>query len=158
MVVTVNSGYFSHPVQDDRQKIVFTNGCFDIIHRGHVDYLNRAKSLGDYLIVGLNSDNSIKRIKGPKRPINDQDSRKFVLENLRAVDQVIIFDEDTPLKLIKMVKPKVLVKGGDWSVKDIVGSDFVKDRGGEVYSLKFVDNFSTTNIINEILNKSSIVN
>ena len=129
------------------KKVVFTNGCFDILHRGHISYLNEAKSLGDHLIVGLNSDRSVKELKGPKRPINSQDDRKFVLENLKAVDEVIIFDESTTLNLIKEVRPHVLVKGGDWKPEQIVGSDFVLENGGEVKSLRFIDGFSTTKII-----------
>jgi rfaE bifunctional protein nucleotidyltransferase chain/domain len=131
-------------------KIVFTNGCFDILHRGHVAYLNEAKSCGDVLIVGLNSDASVKRLKGETRPINNEMDRKFVLENLRAVDHVEIFTEDTPYNLINSVKPNVLVKGGDWKPEQIVGSDIVLASSGEVKSLQFVEGKSTTNIINKI--------
>ncbi|MBI2521515.1 MAG: D-glycero-beta-D-manno-heptose 1-phosphate adenylyltransferase [Bdellovibrio sp.] len=131
-------------------KIVFTNGCFDILHRGHVEYLKDAKSLGTILVVGLNSDASVKKLKGPERPINSEQDRKIVLENLRSVDFVQIFHEDTPLELIKYIRPNVLVKGGDWSVDKIVGSDFVLASGGDVKSLKFVNGFSTTNIISRI--------
>ena len=134
------------------KKIVFTNGCFDILHAGHVAYLNEAKSQGDVLIVGLNSDSSVKRLKGEQRPINSEKERKFVLENLKAVDAVFLFEEDTPLNLIKEVSPNVLVKGGDWKVEQIVGSSFVLGNGGEVKSLTFVDGFSTTNTIEKILN------
>ncbi len=129
------------------KKIVFTNGCFDIIHAGHVDYLEKAKSLGDILVVGLNSDESIKRIKGPERPINIQEHRKKVLEALKPVDLVIIFDEDTPERLIKEIKPDVLVKGGDWKIENIVGADFVKSYGGEVKTIDFIYDISTTKII-----------
>ncbi|WP_457639988.1 D-glycero-beta-D-manno-heptose 1-phosphate adenylyltransferase [Persephonella sp.] len=129
------------------KKIVFTNGCFDIIHAGHVDYLEKAKALGDVLVVGLNSDSSIKRIKGADRPVNIQEHRKRVLEALKPVDLVIVFDEDTPERLIKQVKPDVLVKGGDWSVENIVGADFVKSYGGEVKTINFVYDISTTKII-----------
>lgn len=132
------------------KKIIFTNGCFDILHTGHVTYLNQAKKLGDLLFVGINSDKSVKRLKGFNRPINDELSRKFILQNLKCVDCVEIYEDETPLELIKMVGPKVLVKGGDWSVESIVGADFVLQSGGEVLSLKFVDGFSTTNIINKI--------
>ncbi|OFZ14301.1 MAG: hypothetical protein A2X86_05485 [Bdellovibrionales bacterium GWA2_49_15] len=131
-------------------KIVFTNGCFDILHRGHVEYLNEAKSLGTVLIIGLNSDASVKRLKGPERPINSEQDRKFVLENLRSVDFVQIFNQDTPFELIKYIQPNVLVKGGDWSTDKIVGSDIVLSSGGIVKSLKFVNGFSTTNIINRV--------
>lgn len=132
------------------KKIVFTNGCFDILHKGHVAYLNEAKKCGDVLIVGLNSDASVKRLKGEERPINNEEDRKFVLENLKSVDFVEIFIEDTPLNLIKTITPNYLVKGGDWTVDQIVGSDHVISNGGEVYSLNFVDGYSTTGIIKKI--------
>ncbi len=132
------------------KKVVFTNGCFDIIHRGHVTYLNEAKSLGDILVVGLNSDASVSRLKGPTRPVNHEEDRKFVMENLSAVDAVFIFTEDTPYKLIESIQPDVLVKGGDWKPEDIVGSDIVLAKGGEVKSLNFVDGFSTTKTIQKI--------
>jgi len=146
---------FSEEIQNilkhrDNGSIVFTNGCFDIIHRGHITYLNSAKKLGDKLIVGLNSDASVKRLKGEERPINNQLDRKFVLENLRAVDGVIIFNEDTPLNLIKNLKPDILTKGGDWSADNIVGGKEVLSWGGKVLSLDLVENKSTTNIINKI--------
>jgi rfaE bifunctional protein nucleotidyltransferase chain/domain len=131
-------------------KIVFTNGVFDIIHRGHVEYLIDAKSRGDVLIVGVNSDSSVKRIKGDSRPVNNENDRAFVLLNLKPVDYVVIFEEDTPFNLIKTIRPNVLVKGGDWKVKDIVGSDIVLSDGGQVFSLKFVDDYSTTAIIKKI--------
>ncbi len=136
--------------KNSHKKIVFTNGCFDILHRGHVTYLNEAKSLGDILVVGLNSDASVKRLKGPTRPVNSEQDRKFVLENLKSVDNVFIFEEDTPYNLINHIKPHVLVKGGDWKPKDIVGSDIVLENGGEVRSLNFVDGFSTTSTIEKI--------
>ena len=132
------------------KKVVFTNGCFDILHRGHVTYLNEAKSLGDILVIGLNSDASVKRLKGESRPVNDEQDRKFVLENLKAVDYVFIFEEDTPYNLISSLKPNCLVKGGDWKVEQIVGSDIVLATGGEVKSLNFVDGFSTTSTIEAI--------
>ena len=137
-------------------KIVFTNGCFDIIHPGHVAYLNEAKSKGEYLIVGLNSDESVKRLKGDTRPINNQDDRKFLLENLKSVDQVIIFDEDTPYKLIKKIQPDILVKGGDWKVDDIIGSDIVLAKGGKVESLSFNEGHSTTSMLDKICKLMSI--
>lgn len=132
-------------------KTVFTNGCFDIIHEGHVSYLNDAKKLGDRLVIGLNSDASVKRLKGNLRPINDEQARKYILENLKSVDEVIIFEEDTPLELIMRIKPDVLVKGGDWPVEQIVGHEFVLSRGGQVKSLPFVNGRSTTSIIEKIL-------
>ena len=132
------------------KKIVFTNGCFDILHRGHVSYLNEAKSLGDLLILGVNSDASVKRLKGDSRPINSEQDRKFVLENLKAVDFVEIFDNDTPLALIEFISPDYLVKGGDWKPDQIVGSEHVTQNGGTVRSLNFVDGFSTTSTIKKI--------
>tara|TARA_B100000925_G_scaffold281863_1_gene254097 strand:+ start:3049 stop:3465 length:417 start_codon:yes stop_codon:yes gene_type:complete len=132
------------------KKIVFTNGCFDILHAGHVQMLNEAKKQGSYLIVGLNSDASVKRLKGESRPVNKESDRKFLLENIKAVDEVIIFEEDTPLNLIKRIEPDVLVKGGDWSLDQIVGGDFVIENGGEVKSLIFKDGYSTTNIIQKV--------
>ncbi len=140
-------------VECEREKgkrIVFTNGCFDIIHAGHVDYLEKAKALGDFLVVGLNSDESIKRIKGPCRPINPQEYRKRVLEALKPVDLVVIFEEDTPERLIKEIKPDVLVKGGDWKIENIVGADFVMSYGGIVKTIDFVYDVSTTKIIEKI--------
>ncbi len=129
----------------DGLKIVFTNGCFDIIHMGHVRYLREAKLLGDVLVVGLNSDRSVSRIK-PNRPVNPQDRRAEVLAALEMVDYVSIFDEETPYKLIELVRPDVLVKGGDWKKEDIVGSDIAK----ETYSLPYVSGVSTTGIIERI--------
>jgi len=131
----------------ENKKIVFTNGCFDILHKGHVEYLSKSKDLGDILIVGLNSDNSVKRLKGETRPINNQNSRAFILSALLFVDAVIYFDEDTPLNLIENIKPDVLVKGGDYKKEDIVGYDFVIERGGEVKIIDLVKGYSTTNII-----------
>ena len=132
------------------KRVVFTNGCFDILHRGHVTYLNEAKSLGDILVMGLNSDASVKRLKGQERPINSELDRKFVLENLRAVDYVFIFEEDTPYNLIKKIQPDVLVKGGDWKAEDIVGSDIVLNKGVVVKSLNFLNGLSTTKTIEKI--------
>lgn len=133
------------------KKVVFTNGCFDILHRGHVSYLNEAKAQGDILVLGLNSDASVKRLKGESRPVNSEEDRKFILENLKCIDFVFIFDEDTPYELIKLLNPDVLVKGGDWKVDQIVGSDFVLKNGGEVKSLNFINGFSTTGTIEKIL-------
>jgi len=136
--------------QNAGKKIVFTNGCFDILHRGHVHYLNEARRLGDRLVIGLNADASVKRLKGESRPINSELDRKFVIENLKCVDYVVIFHEDTPLELIKALRPQVLVKGGDWKIEQIVGAKEVIAAGGEVFSLSFVDGYSTTNTINKI--------
>ena len=137
------------------KKVIFTNGVFDLIHSGHVDYLVKAKSLGDVLIVGLNSDKSVKKIKGDKRPILKQDERSFILANLKPVDYVILFDEDTPENLIKELIPDILVKGGDWTVDKIVGNDIVIKNGGEVKSIKFVNPQSTSKIIDIILKRYS---
>lgn len=132
-------------------RVVFTNGCFDLLHRGHVTYLEQAAALGTRLIVGLNSDASVRRQqKGPERPLNDEASRALVLGALRCVDAVVIFDADIPLDLITAIVPDVLVKGGDWSVDRIVGADVVKAHGGEVHSLKLVDGFSTTGLVERI--------
>ena len=132
------------------QKVVFTNGCYDIIHRGHIELLNRAAMLGNLLIVGLNSDNSVRKLKGPNRPVQDEMTRALVLAAMRVVDYVVIFDEETPYELIKIVQPQFLVKGGDWQIKDIVGSDIVQAYGGKVLSVELVEGFSTTNIINKM--------
>ncbi len=139
---------------DKTKKIVFTNGCFDILHPGHVAYLNEAKSLGDTLVVGLNSDESVRRLKGNDRPVNNQDDRTFMLMNLKAVDHVFIFDQDTPYELIKEIMPNILVKGGDWKPEQIVGSDLVLANGGEVKSLKFIDGHSTSTLISKVQGRS----
>lgn len=133
--------------------IVFTNGCFDLIHPGHVDFLNRAKKLGTKLIVGINSDRSVRIIKGSKRPILNENARKEVLLALKAVDEVLIFDEPTPEKLIKQIKPDILVKGGDWKKEEIIGADFVLSYGGKVVSLPLREGFSTSAIIEKVLSK-----
>lgn len=135
----------------DGKKVVFTNGCFDILHPGHVDYLNKAKALGDILILGLNSDTSIKRIKGEKRPVLNQDERAAITSNLKAVDYVVIFEEDDPFNIISYLIPDVLVKGADWSLDKIIGRDVVEANGGEVKAIKFVTDQSTTNIIKKVL-------
>src|SRR5438045_165715 len=132
------------------EKIVFTNGCFDIIHPGHIDLLTRAGKLGTKLIVGINSDASVKAIKGAERPFLSQTERKTILEGLKAVDEVRIFDENTPENLIKEIKPDVLVKGGDWKIEEIIGADFVMQNGGEVYSLPLKDGFSSSKIVEKI--------
>lgn len=137
----------------ENKKVVFTNGCFDLIHAGHVDYLSKARNLGDVLIVGLNSDASVKRLKGDKRPILLEAERAFVISNLKPVDYVTIFEEDTPGRLIGELIPDILVKGADWTVENIVGRDVVEANGGEVKTIKFVNNQSTSKIINSILDK-----
>ena len=136
--------------KNKEKKIVFTNGCFDIIHKGHVAYLVEAKKLGDMLVIGLNSDASVKRLKGPERPINNELDRQYVMSQLKPVDFVEIFTEDTPLNLILKIMPKILVKGGDWKIEQIVGGKEVVEAGGEVFSLNFVDGYSTTSIIHKI--------
>ena len=130
--------------------IVFSNGCFDILHRGHVEYLSKAADLGDILIIGLNTDASVRRIKGPSRPVNDEKARAVVLAALEFVDAIMFFDEDTPYNLIKNVQPDVLVKGKDYKAEDIVGYDIVTNKGGKVETIELVEGFSTTNILNSM--------
>lgn len=133
------------------ERVVFTNGCFDILHPGHVDLLCRARGLGDLLVVGVNSDDSVRRLgKGPGRPVNRLEERAFVLAHLACVDYVAAFEEDTPRNLIALLQPDVLVKGGDWSVERIVGRDVVQARGGAVYSLPLLPGRSTTALIERI--------
>jgi rfaE bifunctional protein nucleotidyltransferase chain/domain len=136
------------------KKIVFTNGCFDILHLGHIEYLNEARSLGDALIIGLNSDLSVKKLKGPDRPINKENDRKEMLLNLRSVDCVQIFQDETPLEIIKLISPQVLVKGGDWKVEQIVGHEYVLSTGGSVQSLSFKTGYSTSKIIKTVQGKN----
>lgn len=133
------------------EKVVFTNGCFDLIHAGHVSYLEEAKSLGDILIVALNADESVRKLKGPHRPIVNQQDRQRVIAAMASVDFVTLFAEDTPFDLIRLLLPDVLVKGGDWQIADIVGSDVVIQNGGQVRSLKFIEGNSTTNIEQKII-------
>jgi D-glycero-beta-D-manno-heptose 1-phosphate adenylyltransferase len=130
--------------------IVFTNGCFDILHRGHIEYLAKAASHGEILIVGLNSDSSIKRIKGPSRPIQDEQTRALVMASLHFVNMVILFDEDTPYNLIEKVQPDILVKGADYKLEEIVGYDIVKAKGGEVITIDLVEGYSTTGLLKKI--------
>jgi D-glycero-beta-D-manno-heptose 1-phosphate adenylyltransferase len=140
-------------LKSQNKKVVFTNGCFDILHAGHVDYLNKSKELGDVLILGLNSDSSIRNIKGEKRPVVPQSERAFILSNLKAVDYVTIFDEDDPYEVIKKVVPDILVKGADWKIENIIGRDVVEKAGGKVETIEFVNMQSTTNIIKTVLEK-----
>lgn len=135
------------------KKIVFTNGCFDILHVGHIRYLEKSKTLGDILIVGINSDRSVRAIKGPQRPILPEHERSEIISGLGCVDYVTIFDEETPYGLISTIKPHILVKGGDWKKETIVGKDVVEKGGGEVVILPLVEGASTTNIINSILKR-----
>jgi len=132
------------------KKVVFTNGCFDIIHRGHIEYLAQAADLGNSLIIGLNTDISVKRLKGPSRPINNEQARAIVLASLQYVSYVVLFDEDTPYNLIKHVQPDVLVKGGDYNPEDIIGYDIVKANYGQILTIPFVQGFSTTSILNKM--------
>lgn len=132
------------------KKIVFTNGCFDILHRGHIEYLAQAANHGDILLIGLNTDNSVRRIKGNSRPVQDQFARAMVLASLQFVSAVILFDEDTPYELIKRVKPDILVKGSDYKIEDIVGYDIVTAKGGEVVTIDFIEGYSTTSIIEKL--------
>jgi rfaE bifunctional protein nucleotidyltransferase chain/domain len=131
-------------------KIVFTNGCFDIIHRGHIEYLAKAREAGDVLVVGLNTDKSVKKLKGKGHPIQHQNSRSLILASLSFVNHVILFDEDTPYELIKKILPDVLVKGGDYKPEDIVGYDIVKKKGGTVKTIKLIDGFSSSSIIQKL--------
>lgn len=132
------------------QSIVFTNGCFDIIHQGHVTYLAQAASLGNRLIVGINSDASVQKLKGQNRPIQDENSRALIMASLHVVSAVIIFEEDTPLNLIQLIEPNFLVKGGDWELSKIVGANEVQSYGGKVLSIPFIDGYSTTSIETKI--------
>lgn len=135
-------------IRNEEYNVVFTNGCFDVLHRGHITYLAEARDLGDCLVVGLNSDASVKRLKGENRPINNEKDRALLLAALSFVDYIIIFEEDTPKNLIEQVQPDILVKGGDYKIEDIVGADFVQSHGGEVLTIEFVDGYSSTKIIN----------
>lgn len=142
-------------LKKEGKKVVFTNGCFDLLHAGHIDYLTKAKALGDVLIIGLNSDDSIRRLKGDKRPLLPHDERAFAIWNLKAVDYVTIFEQDTPFELIQTIIPDILVKGGDWSLDNIVGRDVVESNGGVTTNIPFVVNRSTSSIIELILQKYS---
>jgi len=138
--------------QDSGFDVVFTNGCFDIIHLGHVDYLQKARNLGDKLVIGLNTDASVSRIKGTDRPICNQQSRARVIAAFQFVDLVVLFDEPTPLELIETLKPDILTKGADYTLDNIVGADFVIQEGGDVKTIEFVDGYSTSQIISKIKN------
>ncbi len=131
-------------------KIVFTNGCFDILHLGHIDYLAKARNLGDKLMVGLNTDASVRRIKEENRPINDESSRAMLLASLQFVDAVVLFNEDTPFNLIKKVQPDILVKGSDYKPENIVGADIVTAKGGKIETIDFLEGYSTTSVIEKI--------
>lgn len=137
--------------RNQNNKIVFTNGCFDLLHPGHIDYLAKARHLGDRLIIGLNSDESVSKLKGPKRPVNNEKERAILLASMSFIDAVIIFSEDTPLRLISEIIPDVLVKGGDYSIDTVVGADIVENHGGKVIILPFLEGYSSSNMINKIL-------
>lgn len=136
------------------KKIVFTNGCFDIIHLGHIDYLSKAKDLGDILLIGLNTDDSVRRLKGNFRPIKDQLERSILLASLQFVDGIILFNEDTPYELIKKVEPNILVKGSDYKKEDIVGADIIENTGGDIITIDFLEGYSTTSILDKIRKNS----
>lgn len=136
------------------RRVVFTNGCFDLLHRGHTRYLERARSLGDALVVAINSDRSVRALKGPGRPVVPDTQRAEVLAALAAVDYVVVFDAPDPARVIRAVQPDVLVKGGDWPISQIVGADFVQSRGGRVLSLPYVEGASTSALIGRILGKA----
>lgn len=140
----------SHIWKFKKDKIVFTNGCFDILHRGHLEYLAAASDLGDRLIVGLNSDESVKRLKGEGRPVNTVHDRALALASLAVVDAVCVFDDDTPLNLIEALNPNILVKGGDYNVNDVVGADFINKSGGKVAILDFTEGYSTTRFLEKL--------
>ncbi|PWU15791.1 MAG: D-glycero-beta-D-manno-heptose 1-phosphate adenylyltransferase [Bdellovibrio sp.] len=141
----------THWLRDHRkdQRIVFTNGCFDLLHVGHVRYLKAARALGDRLIVGINTDGSVRRLKGAERPLQSENDRAEILAALESVDRTVLFDDETPERLIHLVRPDVLVKGGDWPIDQIVGSEFVQSYGGEVHSLQFVEGRSTSHLIDK---------
>jgi len=136
------------------EKIVFTNGCFDLVHRGHLEYLASAASMGNKMILGLNTDASVQKLKGSDRPINDEYSRALLLASLGYIDMIIFFGEQTPYELINFVQPDILVKGSDYNAEDIVGYDIVKGKGGEIKTLDFIEGFSSTGIINKIIRTS----
>ena len=135
-----------------QKKVVFTNGCFDILHLGHIDYLSKAKDLGDVLLIGLNTDFSVQRLKGESRPVVNENARAMLLASLHFVDAVVLFDEDTPYELIKIVQPNILVKGSDYKEEDIVGYDIVKSNGGSIKTIDFLEGYSTSSIIEKLKN------
>lgn len=150
---TTQLSYFLASKRINGKRIVFTNGCFDILHAGHVDYLSQARDLGDILVLGLNTDASVRRQnKGPERPINNELARAKVLAGLGCVDAIVLFDEDTPYELIKAVKPDILVKGDDYKPENIVGYDIVTASGGKVVTIAFLEGFSTTSIVKKLKN------
>ncbi|HOY94249.1 MAG TPA: D-glycero-beta-D-manno-heptose 1-phosphate adenylyltransferase [Catalimonadaceae bacterium] len=137
-------------LQKEGKKVVFTNGCFDLVHLGHVDYLEKARNLGDFLVVGINTDKSVSDLKGPLRPVSSEKSRARVLASMGFIDLVVLFGEPTPKELIEEIKPDILTKGNDYTVENIVGADFVMGRGGKVETLPLVEGYSTTNLVNRM--------
>lgn len=137
-------------LRSKNKKIVFTNGCFDILHIGHARYLYAAREMGDFLIVAMNSDRSVKAIKGPDRPIMNQSERSEMLASLECVDMVVIFDEDNPIEVIRYLMPDILIKGGDWKEEDIIGADVVRAAGGQIRSIPYINGYSTSGIIKRI--------
>jgi len=148
------AGFIAELRRQGDKTIVFTNGCFDLLHRGHVEYLEQAKLIGDILFVGLNSDKSVRRLKGSNRPLANESDRAFILSRLEAVDIVCIFEEDEPIKLLKAVKPDILVKGGDYEIDGIVGKEVVEKMGGRVCRIPFIKNRSTSGLIEKIQKES----
>ena len=142
---------FRQKAKIEGKRVVFTNGCFDILHRGHVELLERAKRLGDIMIVALNSDSSVKKIKGEKRPILDEEDRAYIVASLKCVDAVCLFDEETPVEIIDKLKPDILVKGGDYKIDEIVGRESVHNVGGEVVTIPLIEGKSTKGIIEKII-------
>jgi len=136
----------SNVLNENNSKVVFTNGCFDILHRGHIEYLSKAADLGDMLVIGLNTDDSVSRLKGSHRPLQDEGSRAYTMAALSFVDYVVYFNEDTPYNLIKSIQPDILVKGADYKAEDIVGYDIVMAKGGKVETIEFVPGYSTSAI------------
>lgn len=141
---------WSNDIKEKGYELVFTNGCFDILHRGHLTYLYEAKSLGDFLIVAINSDSSVKKLKGANRPINEENDRALALSALSFVDAVVIFEDDTPLEVIEEVIPDILVKGDDYSLDEIIGKNLVEENGGIVKTIDFVKGYSTSEIVDRI--------
>ena len=155
IITVAQASDLTKDLQKSNKKVVFTNGCFDLIHPGHIDYLRKAKACGDILIIGLNSDASIQRLKGKERPINDFYFRSSILAALEFVDYIVKFEDDTPLFLIKQISPNILIKGSDYTVDKIVGAKEVLEKGGEVKTIDFLEGFSSTLIINKIKNLNS---
>ena len=142
-------------LHNQKKQVVFTNGCFDILHMGHILSLEKARKLGDCLVVGLNSDSSVRQLKAPPRPIFEESQRAYILASLRFVDYVVVFSDSTPIEIIKSLRPEVLVKGGDWQKQDIVGRDFVESYGGRVETVDYQEGLSTTSLINKIKKSSA---